>query len=206
MAMGKGGQIGACILADKLSRRFADAKTTDRPMDSGASVDNRKASNHSFYRNGIRVGKYADRYAACITQSAVLQAQNITRTFKGGPLGKFGLNGANDRHRRRFMECRKVCCATDELGKLWNVEYELTKVDPIEKETSEIEDRVDLQGRTSPCSVRARSRRFRFNRDLSLARLVKQVAKIPKHSLHRDSRGSGGGGGRGPSRQIHYLW
>lgn len=61
------------------------------------------------------------------SQSSVLQAQNITRTFRGGQLGKFDLNGANDRHRGRFMECRKVCCATDELGKLWSVEYELTK-------------------------------------------------------------------------------
>ena len=49
---------------------------------------------------------------------AVLQAHNMTCTFKGCQLGKFDLNNANDRNRRLFMECQKVCCTTDELGKL----------------------------------------------------------------------------------------
>jgi hypothetical protein len=78
-------------------------------------------------------------------------------------------------------------------------------INPIEQETSESEDRVDLQGRTSPCSVRARSRRFRFNSErFEFGQSDQAVAKIPKRSLHLDSRGAGGGGSRGPSRQNHH--
>jgi len=134
------------------------------------------------------------------------------------------------------MKFRKVCCATDELGKLWSVEYELMDrrlsiwnqergrrsepkripsihFDPtIEQETSESasEDRADVRGRTSPCSVslgRGRGGSDPMVRELSLAKLAdkwRKVARNTKAFSQSQSRGAGAGGSRGPSRQNYH--
>jgi hypothetical protein len=81
--MGKGGQIGARIPEPQISFRegLPTQKRQTAPWIRGPvqiSYCNRRESSHSFDRNGIRVGKYADRFSACITVISIVSTKYHT--------------------------------------------------------------------------------------------------------------------------------